>query len=38
VGAGAKIFLTNRLFVAPEARFGWEPIVRLGGRIGWVFD
>jgi hypothetical protein len=34
VGAGAKIFLTNQLFVAPEARFGGERIVGLGGRIG----
>ena len=35
---GVRIFFNRRMFLAPEARFGWEPIVRLGGRIGWVPD
>ncbi len=26
---GARIFLTDRLFLAPEARFGIEPLIRV---------
>jgi hypothetical protein len=36
-GIGAKIFLTDRLYVAPEFRLGLEPIVRITGSIGYVF-
>src|SRR5262245_19804624 len=36
-GIGAKIFLNNRLYVAPEFRLGLEPIVRITGSIGYVF-
>lgn len=35
-GVGAKIFLTDRLFLAPEARFGIEPLFRVSASIGWV--
>ena len=36
-GIGTKIFLSDRLFVAPEFRLGLEPIVRITGSIGYVF-
>src|SRR5262245_1900138 len=36
-GIGAKIFLNDRLYVAPEFRLGLEPIVRVTGSIGYVF-
>ena len=36
-GIGTKIFLSNRLYVAPEFRLGLEPIVRITGSIGYVF-
>jgi len=36
-GIGAKIFLNNRLYVAPEFRLGLEPIVRITGSIGYLF-
>jgi hypothetical protein len=35
-GLGAKIFLTERWFVAPEVRIGVEPFVRVTGSIGYV--
>jgi len=38
VGAGVKIFLTRRLFIAPEARVGREPSVRGTVSIGYVFS
>ena len=37
-GFGAKIFLTERLFVSPEVRIGTEPIFRLTGSIGFVLS
>ena len=37
-GAGVKIFLTKRLFIAPEARVGREPSVRGTVSIGYVFS
>lgn len=37
VGAGAKIFLTNRLFLSPELRIGREPTVRATINVGYVF-
>jgi hypothetical protein len=36
-GAGLKVFLSKRLFVAPEARVGHEPIIRASVGIGYVF-
>src|SRR5262245_25112866 len=33
-GAGVKIFLSERWFVAPEFRVGWEPHVRFTVSIG----
>ena len=36
VGAGIKIFLTDRLFVAPEVRFGHEPALRGSVSVGYV--
>jgi hypothetical protein len=36
-GIGTKIFLRDRLYVAPEFRLGLEPIVRITGSIGYVF-
>jgi hypothetical protein len=36
-GIGAKIFLSDRLYVSPEFRLGLEPIVRITGSIGYVF-
>lgn len=36
-GGGLKIFLTNRLFVSPELRLGWEPTVRGTINVGYVF-
>jgi len=37
VGAGAKIFLTKRLFVSPELRIGRQPTVRATINVGYVF-
>ena len=36
-GFGAKVFLSPRIFIAPEVRLGWEPSLRAGGTIGYVF-
>ena len=36
-GAGVKIFLTKRLFVSPELRFGREPTLRTTINVGYVF-
>lgn len=38
VGAGVKLFLTKRLFIAPEARVGRQPSVRGTVSIGYVFS
>lgn len=35
-GAGARIALGTRWFVAPEYRIGWEPHWRLGVSVGWI--
>ena len=37
VGGGVKIFLTKRLFFAPEVRVGREPDVRGTVSVGYVF-
>lgn len=36
-GAGLKVFVSKRLFVAPEARLGREPTLRATVSIGYVF-
>lgn len=36
-GGGIKIFLTKGLFVAPEVRVGYEPLLRGSVNIGYVF-
>jgi hypothetical protein len=36
-GIGTKIFLSDRLYLAPEFRLGLEPIVRITGGVGYVF-
>lgn len=38
VGAGVKIFVTKRFFVAPELRVGREPTVRGTINVGYVFS
>lgn len=37
-GAGVKIFLTDRLFVAPEGRIGREPTLRGTISVGYVIS
>jgi opacity protein-like surface antigen len=37
-GGGVKIFLTDRLFVAPDARIGSEPTVRGTVSLGYVLS
>lgn len=37
-GAGVKIYLTDRLFVAPDVRVGWEPVLRGTVSIGYTFS
>lgn len=36
-GIGTKVFLSDRLYVAPEFRLGLEPIVRITASVGYVF-
>ena len=36
-GAGLKVFVSKRLFIAPEARIGSQPTVRATVGIGYVF-
>ncbi len=35
-GGGARVFVTERFFIAPEARLGTEPIVRFQVGLGWA--
>lgn len=37
-GAGVKIFVTRRLFIAPEGRIGRQPSVRATVSIGYVLS
>lgn len=37
-GGGLKVFLTKRLFVAPEVRLGHEPAFRASVNIGYVIS
>lgn len=36
--AGVKFFLSKRVFVAPELRIGWEPIIQASASLGFVLD
>ena len=36
-GVGMKFFLTEKVFIAPEFRMGFEPILRATASIGFVF-
>jgi Outer membrane protein beta-barrel domain len=36
-GIGAKLFVTERLFLAPEFRLGWEPLLSASIGIGYSF-
>ena len=36
-GAGIRLFLTKRLFVAPEVRLGWIPFLRSTIPVGYRF-
>ena len=38
IGGGVKIFITDKLFVAPEARVGREPRYRGTVSVGYVFS
>jgi hypothetical protein len=37
-GLGAKIFVSDRWYVAPEFRIGWEPFFRITGSIGYIIS
>lgn len=36
-GIGLKVLLTDRLFVSPEVRLGWEPFMRSTISVGYRF-
>jgi hypothetical protein len=36
-GFGAKLFLTEHIYFAPEIRSGWEPHLKLTGTFGFTF-
>jgi len=35
-GFGFKIHISNRFFLAPEVRLGWNPFMRFGFGAGWT--
>jgi hypothetical protein len=35
-GGGVKLFVTDRLYVAPDFRIGWEPHMRFSVGLGYV--
>ena len=37
VGGGVKVYLTKKLFVSPELRFGRQPTVRASISVGYTF-
>jgi hypothetical protein len=37
LGCGIRVFLTDRWFLTPEARIGWEPVARATFGIGYAF-
>ncbi|HXG32819.1 MAG TPA: hypothetical protein VNJ11_05595 [Bryobacteraceae bacterium] len=36
-GLGVKMFVNPKVYVAPEIRLGWEPFLRVGAGVGYVF-
>jgi hypothetical protein len=34
-GAGVRLYLGQRAFIAPEIRVGYEPELRFGATLGW---
>ena len=36
-GIGVRIAMTDRWYIAPEARLGWEPHLRLSANVGYTF-
>jgi hypothetical protein len=36
-GIGTNLFLSDRLYLAPEFRLGLEPIVRITASVGYLF-
>lgn len=36
-GAGVRVDVNDRLYIAPEFRIGWEPHFRIGVVVGWSF-
>jgi hypothetical protein len=36
-GGGLKVFISKHLFVAPEARIGYQPTLRATVSIGYAF-
>ena len=38
IGGGVKLFVTDRLFVAPDVRVGHEPSYRATVSVGYVFS
>ena len=36
-GGGLRIRVSDRLWLSPEFRFGWEPIVRITVSAGFTF-
>jgi hypothetical protein len=37
-GAGVRVWLTDRVYVAGDARLGWEPHIRLAATVGVSLD
>ena len=37
-GGGARVWVSRRVYVGGEVRFGWELHARLGGTVGVAFD
>lgn len=35
-GVGVKFFLNDRIFIAPEFRLGWEPLLQVTGSVGFI--
>lgn len=35
-GFGVKFFLNDRVFIAPEFRLGWEPVIQVTGSVGLI--
>jgi hypothetical protein len=37
-GVGVRMAFNDRWYIAPEARVGWEPHLRLGASVGYTFN